>query len=501
MKILLYVWKKKIPILATALIFALLFTGYSVFNTYYCESQLLSFIYPNSEKGQYPDGTRFNIYEIFSDEVLQATVTQYNEQSGHTPINVSDLVSALTLTEYLSPGILEKVQQARNLGQDYTYFVNEYVISCQPIHKLNFKSPQTLFGIIPVVDSEKLLDILYANYSLFFMQEHTEMNIIPRIDQTLRYESYDYIEIANLFEDRIAMYENYLHVKQSENGSFRSESTKMTFNDLIARFQSFDTVHVKNFKSFVSSSRLAKNPTELINKLKAENEMLTVTYEKTKGEADISKKAMYQYDHTFEENIVITGVNDEVGLYQLRPKTAYDTITKRALNTEVDAENTAKDIAENEKLIAEYEETKMTPQERERLTAIADQMVLELEAQNRELVELANRTVDDFLVQKSSNYVRETTTGKSYISTYTLIRAAAFFILGALLALVVLALMDQKNKMHPAGRKNKAYKKDKDSSDPSSKQEAKPEKEKRRKRRGKRTVLPFPTKLIKLTKC
>lgn len=443
MKALLYIWKKKWILLITGAACALLFLLYACTNTYFSESMIVSLIYPNSEKGLYPDGTRYNIYEIVSDTVLQKAVDQYNADSEKKPITLTDVEKAIGITEYISSGIQEKVQNARDTGQDYSYFANEYIISCKPRRSPNLLSPGTLFGFFPKVDSKLFLEELYSSYTLYFMDEHTEMNIIPRLTENLGYDGYDYVEVADVFDKRVSMYINYLETKVSENGSYRSTETDMTFNDLIAEFKNLRDVHIQKLKSFVSSSKLAKDPVMIVNKLKAQNEKNLLQYNKLMGESEISKKAMQQYDHTYEENIVITGVNEEIGLYQARAKTAYDTVTTRALNTGVSAQNLLKDIQENERLIAEYGVTDIQAEEYARLTNIADQMVSELEKENSRLIQLANDTVENYLNYKSSNYVRKTPIAKSYLNVGIYIKLGAVFVFGAAASLFVLVMFDK----------------------------------------------------------
>ena len=445
MKFLLYLWKKKWVLLASGLVFSVLFAAYATMNTYFTEYALISYIYPNSEKGLYPDGTRFNIFDFTSVELLQKTVEDYNAVSGKKLVSPDDLADKIVISEYLSGSVMEKVQAARNKGEDYSYFANEYVVEFQPVRKMDFSAPERLFGLIPALNSRSFLDTLYENYTYYFMNDHTEMNIIPRINERIRYDDYDYIEIADVFEKRITMYINYLETKKYENGGFVSGETNMTFDDLIAEFQTLKSVGIQNLKSFVSSSKLAKNPETLVNKLRAQNEKNYVNFNKLDGESYVAKIAMLEYDHTFEENIVIAGINEEIGLYQARPQTAYDLITKRSLDKGVEAQNLLKDLEENDRLIEAYSSSDMTEQERERLSAIADGMITQIEEQNTRLTELANQTVDDYLVDKCSNYVRFASLPKSYFSIALLIKCGILFILGIIVMLALLLLIDRKH--------------------------------------------------------
>lgn len=456
MKLLSYIWEKRKFFVTTAILLVVLFLGYSFYMTFFSQSMVISFIYPNSEKGQYPDGTRLNIYDIISDRVIADAVYEYNKASGSEDLTIQDIKSSVSVTEYVSPSLQDKIQAARSSGQDYVYFANEFYVKCAPVNRLDFKDYRHLFGLLPKADNRIFAQKLYESYLYYFMNEHTEMNIIPRMTMNINYDNYDYLEIADVFENNVSMNINYLEAKNSQNGSFVSKRTGMTFNDLIVELKGMQNLQIQNLKAFVSSSKLAKNPGEFVNKLKAENESATVEYNKLKGESEVSKTAMDQYDHTFEENIVITGIDDEMGLYQARPKTAYDTVTKRALDKGVEAQNILKDIEENNRLIEIYQSSNLTNEERQRLSAVADSMIAEIRDLNGELVEKANMTVEDFLQEKSSDYIRGKNSGRNYLSVHVLIRCVMMFCLGMVLALILALAKDFYSRSRQAYRRARA---------------------------------------------
>ncbi len=436
MRFLKYIMEKRKIIVLSAVICTVLFFLYGFLHTLFSTSMVVSFIYPSSEKGQYPDMTRLNIYDFISDEVLEGAVMLYNDEMG-TELEPSDIKGSIVVNEYVSSTLAEKVQTARLNGEDYFYFANEFTITCNPMRKWNSSDFIHLFGLIPNINSKIMSEKLYQSYSEYFMNSHTEMNIIPRLATEIDYTNYDYLEIASVFESKINMYIDYLEAKNQENGSFMSKTTGMTFNDLIVELKNLKNLKIENLKGFISASKIAKNTETYINKLRAENENLTLTYNKYQGEADVARMAMTAYDHTFEENIVITGMNDEIGLYQARPKTAYDTITKRALNYGVKATSILKDIEENNRIINIYSTTMLDPAESERLHNVINSMISEIDASCAVLTENANKTVEDFLNEKSNDYLRRSVSKKNYLSLNTIVMCAAIFIIVAIAAVVV----------------------------------------------------------------
>lgn len=451
MKLFMYVWQRKWRIFIVSVLVTAVFFAGSCYNTYYTESMLVSFIYPNSEKGKYPDGTRFNIYDMLSDEVIRSAVELYNAETDKR-ITVSDVEDGIAVKENMTADILSKVDSARELGMDYAYFTNEYCLTFEPMRRMNFSNTNDLFGIVPYVDNAKFMEKFYKAYVNYFMDKHAEKNILTGFSQEIQSENYDYLEIAERYEDRINMCINYLEGKSAENGAFRSSQTGLTFNDLINSFRNFKDVQVKNLTAFVSASKLTKYPNEFVNRLKVHNELEMLEYNKYKAEAKHAKTAMEQYDHTFEENIVVAGVSDANGLYQTRAKTAYDKITKRAHDAGVKAENIYQDIQENERLIREYGRSRISASERVRLTAAADGMIQELESINKQLIKQANITVEEYLTTKSSDYVRCDVYEKSFVNFGTAVKCG--FVFAASAIAVILAMMTASfGKTHRIGKK------------------------------------------------
>lgn len=463
MKSLLYIWKNKWKIFIVSCVVTAVFFSSLCYKTHYSAGMTMSFIYPNSEKGKYPDGTRFNAYDMVSDDVLKATIDAYNEVSP-LRISLSDIENSIYIKECLTTDVESKVNEARQLGMDYSYFANEYNVTFQPVFKLGVADKSKWFGLKPYVDNNLFMEKFYESYVNYFMQQHAEKNIIKGLSKDLDTNTFDYLEISSRYTNQVNMCINYLEGKNQENGSFRSTQTGLTFNDLINSFRNFKNVQIQNLTAFVSSSKLTKDPVEFVNKLQVENVRNNLEYSKYKAEADLSKQAMNEYDHTFEENIVVAGVSEEDGLYQTRAKTAYDTITKRAHDAGVKAENIYQDIEENKRLIQEYGTTKMTDDERTRLSQIADGMIGEIKTANADLVEKADTTVEEYLKSKSSDYVRREVSGKSYINLYVIIKCGIVFVGTGVLVLCFLVMKDfgKKNKIKLFKKKNKANKKNKE---------------------------------------
>ena len=78
MRILRFILKNWKRCIAFAAVFAFAAGVYTAYNQHFTEQQNLSFVYSSAEKGRYPDGSRFEIYDLLSDEVLTLTLERLN---------------------------------------------------------------------------------------------------------------------------------------------------------------------------------------------------------------------------------------------------------------------------------------------------------------------------------------------------------------------------------------------------------------------------------------
>lgn len=458
MTLLKYIWSKKWLFILVPTLAALLFIAYACFNTYYSANARISLIYPNSEKGYYPDGSRFNMYDILSDDVIEKAVQDYNNEYEGRDLTVQEAKMSTRVNYYLAGAVQDRVQNALYMGQQAAYYTNEYIIIYRPVRIFDIKRPSDLFGVIHDVDSDLFMQKLQESYNHYFMNTHTEMNTIPKITQSITSEDYDYIEIADLYDRKINMYINYLASKNQEDETFRSRVTGVSFNDLITGFQSLKDVKIRNLISFVSSSKITKNVDEVVNKYRTMIERGQLEYRRLQDESDFAAKAMNLYDHTFDGNIVIVGMNEELGLYQSRPRTAFDSITKRSLEAGVQAKDKLNDILEYERLISEYLNNDIPPEEKQRLFEIADGMIAEIDEEYNNLVSISNKTVDDYLIYKCNNFINYTKIPKQYFNYSVAIRAAIVFGGVFVMLLAFLMLFGKKTPILSILRKRKKLK-------------------------------------------
>jgi len=406
----------------------------------------MSISYPGVENGVNPDGTRFNIFEMTSDKVLERTLAKLNLPN----ITVDDLRSRINIYPIIQTGVNEKIKSASATGKDYAYFPNEYLIIYS--QKDKFASNHTT----------ELLETLSASFQEIFKEKYTDKNTVLT-NIKFNTQDYEYIELSDVYNNKINSIIDYLTTKKYENGSFRSTTTNQTFENLINEYQKLMDIDVANFHAFVSTSRVARNNQELLSKMHYDVDNLKLDYAKLVKETELSKVAMKTYDSTIVDSAFIPSVDKNNDFYMNKTKTGLDYLTKRALEVGVTAENTNKEIDNTNKLIKDYSSAKVLPTEQQRLIGVSDNMIKNIESKVIDLAKISAETVSEYSAYKTKDYIKykiPVIGVKNFISV-DYIKSALF---NALIGLVLMVLfvitinikkLFEKKKVEPQLKKKK----------------------------------------------
>ena len=419
-------YRQRIFIITATLIVSV---GYAAFNFLASYNKLIMSMwlnYPAAEKGLNPDGTRFNVFEIKSVEVLDKALEKYNT----TGITVDELRSRIDVYEKSSSTIAEKVKNAKISGNEFKYIPNEYSISYSQKNK--FSKNHTY----------EMLSAIAEAYKEVFEAKHAENNAILTVgvDKLKEYEQYEYVEIADLLLDNVAAMETYITRRNDESGSYLSETTGETFANVLAMIQNFKNIELEKFKAFVVSSAVAKDRETYLNKLRYNVENLTFERSKALREAEFVKGAIEKYDPNITGVAFIPSLDENNELYMNRTKTGIDYLANTAYNAGINAEKLNKEIEKNNYLINMFSNIYYDEQEASRLREKADNMLKELEEKLIAIQSIAKKVDDEYIAYKTRDYIKFNIPEKSIINSLDLMSTVIFafwvFLAGCFLVLM-----------------------------------------------------------------
>lgn len=435
-----WVWRRKVALLAgvLAIYLAICLTPLSD-STYQVR---ISLVYPGAENGLYPDGQRLLREDLIADERIEEALEAMREKGWYTDITARQIKNNLSVREYLSNPVQDKVESLLEEGREYTYYNNEFILSFTQPTVLRIKDASSLFGLLRPDRSKEFVEELIRSVNNSFLKEHTEGNVFAEFADYLVVGDADYGDLVSAYTDKATLCMNYLNKKKAADSTFVSTQTGMSFEDLVTGYQSLLDVQIAHLLEYSTSEKVTSSLQEMINRLEVEIEDKELIENKKQDEYEIAHTAMIEYDHTFSENIIIVSVNEENGLYQARPKTAYDTVTQQALDAGV-AASTAGNIADNNKLlIDEYSASMGNGQDVMAKLKIADGMVEEIIAEYDRLTELSTATITEYLNKLNSSYIQTSAIEQSGMGLTDLIKLG----FGAMLCvlIVVCVVLDKR---------------------------------------------------------
>lgn len=393
----------------------------------------ISLVYPEIADGKYPDGKRFSQYDLISEERISEALEKLSAQGIYSDYTVEDIKENLRVYNYLVNPVQAKVEDARSMGEDFTYCSNEYLIYFSQPMKLNFSSLGTVFGLFRPNNSQEFMQALIeSNESAITVNHDGDAQAFLTLADVEEVREYDFEETVDLYELKIGQIIDYLNNKKNESNAFVSKTTGMSFGDVITSYEMLRDSDLHQISSFVGSSYLTDNVSMLINKKKTMIEDNNIDYNKALDYLYINNYAMVAYDHTFTENLIVVAANESDGLYQARPKTAYDTVVQQKIEAET---KTNEFLVANQQLQRDIDNYSMVvvSEDYTRLCQKADEMIGTFTRKYKEITEKANKTVNDYNLEVNKGYFQVNPVSSGILSADIIKGAIGAFILGAVL--------------------------------------------------------------------
>ena len=440
-----WLWQRRRVLLLGALVCTLLMSVLGSMEGDKSYQIRVSYIYPGAENGLYPDGERLLRDDLIDSGRVEEALEAMRAKGWYSDIPLREIRNNLRVQEHLSYPVQNKVQSLRAQGEEYTYYNNEYILTFTQPLVLHWKDPADWFGLTRPDRSKEFVEALMQSVFNNFIREHTEGDVFAQFCDYMDTDGLDYGGIVDECGEKVTLCINYLTKKQEADSTFVSETTGLSFEDLIAGYQSLADVQIARLLKYTSAGKLTRSLDELINRLEVEAEDQRLVEKKKLDESSINKKAMLEYDHTFSENIIIVSVNEENGLYQARPKTGYDTVTQRTLDAGVAATNAANVVKNDQRLIAEYTASMSAHGTQERLEE-AEAIVESIYEEYDRLRDLSVATIRDFLYQNYGNYIKTSEAEKGQSVLITLIRLCALFVTGLCVTALACLMRDRRGR-------------------------------------------------------
>ena len=266
----------------------------------------LSLRYERAYEGQYPNGTRFNIYDIKSEEVLNRTL----ERAGLAEEMTTEML-AECLT--LSPTSTQNVYN-RYLATEYTATLTDTYL------------PKGY-------RADDVLNILLNSYEDYFYRNHVTNDDSLELDWS-EVEDWEYSEFGSFMKVKVDKLITYLDELRASSGMSQYSLDGETFNSLRASVVDFRDIYLDAYNSFIWEKRLFRDSEDYHEKLEYRRFQLHQQIEQYESKYEIDQSALALYDSSMITFVMVPMYDQVHGLYMARTAIGTDQL---AMDSEKDA--------------------------------------------------------------------------------------------------------------------------------------------------------------------
>lgn len=332
----------------------------------------LSLNYPQALEGQYLNGTRLNMYDVLSDEILERAIEKAGLQNVMTAGRLGEMIT-------VSPRHSSKPEDK--------YIATEF--------ELDLFMQDRIEG----VDANGLLQMVCMAFVETFYGAHSYNQALVQFSLS-NLDELDYNEISLMFKTKIDLMANYVNYRYANAPDFVSTETGESFSGLRQQISDFSNVVLEKYSSYVLDNGITKDRSKLQASLDYEQILLKKDYDKFMLEYDVRIDAINSYD-TIQSAIVMIPTTDDAGeFYMSKTKTGVDYLAEQANYGMTQAKTIKRRIDSNASRLA-IEQTKAALALTEP-TARIDQMIDEILASISSLEQRVMKTDDDYIRKETA---------------------------------------------------------------------------------------------------
>jgi len=391
--------------------------------------------YPEIAESKYPDGSRFTYYDFISTENLEEALKIMQEKGKYKNFTVDDIRDNFYIYSYLDGAAGAVVSTARSEGNDFSYVANEYKITFIQPH--DYKNTNIIAALFGKDLSGEFLETLIEVNRRKIAEKLGGIDGFKLLSEPVKTGDYDYSEEVGIYKTKINNIISFLTYLERQQPDFVSKKNNMSLNDIKGKYSFLITNSLDGIDNFVESSGISKDIEQASGKINVNIENNTLKFNKSNSRVEINSFAMQNYDQTFTENLINVIQNKDYGLYQARPKTAFDTVSmqKHSADEDVAKYETKINVFTNEMNV--YQNVITTPEEHQRLITKCDNLIKAFLDEYNELTSTSLEVIKDYYNTTNENYITAKISKRGLISKSLILKLGFVFAIGAIFTFVV----------------------------------------------------------------
>ena len=300
---------------------------YGIFNHFELKKSVHAIValnYSEASGALNSNGTRYNMAEIISDEVVENAI----KKGALENVTVKQLKNALTVYPCVQGGVGDESQYHIS-----TEFAVEYHASKDTAH----------------LDSENVIKLITAAYKEYYIEKYTDnFSLDTEVPDFSKMEYMD--TVAYLDKEMMAIL-NYLYGMSEKNSSFVTENGS-TFNSIAGKVYQFKETQInQNLRSLILQNGIVRDKKEYVNRLLYQNKNVDFDRQKNDASYNLCNQAIDMYSEEMTR-IVLVPTWDQTGKYYMgRTKVGVDELSVMATNFSNYVASNEKEIMDNNLII------------------------------------------------------------------------------------------------------------------------------------------------------
>lgn len=379
-------WSNKFWVLFIMLVVMAAFSWLSAIRGENSASATLALRYEQAYEGLNPNGTRFNIYELLSDSVLEKTI----DRAGLTgEVSPEDLLQCLSVSASGS-------QKAQNM-----YIATEYSVRLK-----NDCLPQR-------ISAESMLRLLMETYKQCFLENYGTNDSALDIDWS-DVDKWEYLEFADIMDVKVNNLLTCVNDLRSESGMTQYRISGETFYSLSESISDFRSIYLDKYTSYVTVNHLFRDADGYSEKLSYRRFLAEQDRDSSLERYTVCEDALKMYDESMITFVMVPFYDSANGLYMARTSIGMDRLTENA-------KSYAEKLEINSKIISGFDrdlESAAAAQTDKIGSEQAERMIADIQQHLDSLIERVRMVKRDYENYRSRNSIYYTIDEPGLISGY-----------------------------------------------------------------------------------
>jgi hypothetical protein len=368
--------RRRLLVFISFLIIVLALCGYNYSRYRHTASTIMSLDYEEASKGLTPNQTRYNIFEIRSEEVMERLIEYAGLEGKISPKELSECVSV-------------RATHDKNISANVNYISTSFVVEF------------TNNGEIEGRSAEDMLSLLCKAYREYFVERYGFNHSILSFDVSDLKFNDEYLMAVDLLELKCSQLEKYASLRRRESKNYQDPDTGVTFSSLEQRATNFYAYDLARLRSFIIENGIAEDRAELDSVLSYKIRMDRLAYDKLMAAYDEDNSGIRMYDAAMSAAVMIPTKDKSNDYYMSRTKTGMD---KMAIHADAQLAGATERMEQIEYNSYLAEKLKANVSDRIK-TEKANTMILELEASLKKLAADIQAMDSAYTNSKARNYI------------------------------------------------------------------------------------------------